>query len=173
MPSSEHAILVDLFRARPSLAPTLLGYLGFELRGALEPEIVDSTFPATVADRHADLVLVVPGPGGKPRLVIVVEAQLGKDPDKPRRWLQYHVALEERHRCDVVVLVVTADAKVAAWAADAIVIGPHGWFAPAVLGPEDVPRLLHVREEERTPELVVLSAMAHRSEMGEAELRAG
>jgi hypothetical protein len=144
-------------------------------RGAIdapEPEIVDSTFPATVADRHADLVLVVPGPRGKPRLVSVVEAQLGKDPDKPRRWVQDHVALEERHRCDVVILVVTADAKVAAWAAEAIAVGPRGWFAPAVLGPEEVPRLLHVREEERTRELAVLSAMAHRSEMGEAELRA-
>jgi hypothetical protein len=71
-----------------------------------------------------------------------------------------------------VVLVVTDDAKVAAWAAEPIVVGPHGWFAPAVLGPEQVPRLLSVREEERTPELAVLSAMAHRSEMGEVELRA-
>ena len=43
---------------------------------------------------------------------------------------------------------------------------------PLVLGPAQVPRFTQIAESERTPELAVLSALAHQSDISEDELRA-
>jgi hypothetical protein len=59
MPSSEHAILVELFRARPSLATALLRLGGLRIAGGLTAEISESTFPVSMADTHADAVVLL------------------------------------------------------------------------------------------------------------------
>jgi len=94
--------------------------------------------------------------------VVVIEIQLALDRDKPRRWLTYHVAAEQRHVCEAVVLVVAPDARVAHWARKAHPVGPRGSFAPLVLGPDEVPRMADLTEAERSAELTVLSLLAHR-----------
>ena len=94
--------------------------------------------------------------------MVVIEVQLALDRDKPRRWLTYHVAAEQRHVCEAVVLVVAPDARVAHWARKAHPVGPKGSFAPLVLGPDEVPRMADLTEAERSAELTVLSLLAHR-----------
>jgi hypothetical protein len=169
MPSREHAMLVELFRASPTLAAILLRHAGLRPPGNVRPAIADSTLPASIADRHADLVVVLRPVRRKHPLAIVVEIQLAIDRRKPRRWLGYHIAAEERHRAPAVVLVVTPHARVARWAGKPIAIGPNGSFAPLVLGPDEVPRLTELREP--SPELAVLSALAHRRDSGRAAMR--
>jgi hypothetical protein len=113
---------------------------------------------------HADLVVLLHQ--GKPVFGIVVEVQLGRDDDKRYTWPLYAAALRAAHRCPTCVMVVTPDAAVATWAAQAIDTGlPGSSFTPLVLGPGAVPWVTDVEEARRSPELAVLSAQAH----GESE----
>jgi hypothetical protein len=171
MPSSAHAILVDIFRARPSVAAALLRRAGVRVARGLTPEVVESTFPVSMADTHADVVVVFRGADGSATLVVVLEVQLTTDPEKPARWLTYHVAAGERHGCPVIVVVVAPAARVARWARKPYAVGPRGSFAPVVLGPDEVPRVSDLAEGERSPELAVLSLLAHRREADRAALR--
>jgi hypothetical protein len=64
--------------------------------------------------------------------------------------------------CDVVLVVVTPNRRVAAWAARALLLGHPGVsLVPLVLGPEAVPRVRSVAEARRSPDLAVLSALMH------------
>jgi hypothetical protein len=171
MPSSEHAILVDLFRARPSLVTTLLERLGVAMPRAATPEIVGSTFPASVSDLHADLVVVLRGDRSEARLVVVIEVQLAVDGEKPLRWLTCQVAAQDQHRCDVVVLVVAPDPRVARWARVPLSVGPLGRFAPIVVSPDEVPHPGLLLTADCAPELVILGALAHRQHFDDASLR--
>jgi hypothetical protein len=172
MPSSEHAILVELFRSRPSLTASLLRRVGLRIPVGLTAEVCESTFPVSVADTHADVVVVFRGADGKPRLVAVLEVQLAIDREKPSRWLTYHVVAEQRHGCLAAVLVVAPEARVARWARRPCAVGPRGNFAPLVLGPDEVPRIADLAESERSAELTVLSLLAHRRDADRAALRA-
>jgi hypothetical protein len=112
---------------------------------------------------RADLVLLLQGESpGEPRAAIVVEAQLGRDADKRWSWPVYLAGLRARLRCGVALLVVTADASVAAWASTPIVTGHPGWtLTPLVLGPAAVPVIRDDAVASRSPELAVLSVMTH------------
>jgi hypothetical protein len=92
MPSREHAILVDLFRARPSLVPLLLRRFGVRLPRVQAVDIAESTFPVAVPDFHVDLAIALRDKSGRTRLVVLLEVQLAVDKDKPHRWLLYQAA---------------------------------------------------------------------------------
>jgi hypothetical protein len=160
MPSQRHEVLLELFRARTSLAPELLR-LVFQLPIPAEAkaEPTEGNLTQLVpTELNADLVLLL---GRRPELVVVVEVQLHRDPDKAFRWPLYSAALRNRHRCPVVVLVVAPKANVARWARRPVDLGPRHHFEPLVLGPEQVPPIEREEEAARSPELAVLSAIAH------------
>jgi hypothetical protein len=165
MPSLVHDALVTLFRNRPTLAPELL-------RDALRApvpvfdhvRIGDAALSEIVPTEYrADLVLLLEGAAtGATQLALVVEAQLGRDPDKRWSWPVYLAGLRARLRCDVALLVVTDDVAVAAWAASPIATGHPGWvLTPLVLGPNVVPAVHDATAATLAPELAVLSAMLH------------
>jgi hypothetical protein len=170
VPSGKHATLVEFFRAHPELTTVLLRLGGIRLSRALVPQIVESTFPASIPDRHSDAAVAYLY-GKDPKVVAVVEVQLAIDKEKPGRWLSYHVAAEVRHRCSAVVLVVTPHANVARWARRPRAVGPKGSFAPLVVGPDELPRVAQLSKAERSIELSLLAALAHRRETTHAELR--
>jgi hypothetical protein len=91
---------------------------------------------------------------------VLIEIQLGVDPDKPYAWLVYQATAQHRHRCPVVVLVVAPELQVAQWARRRRPAGPRGRYAPVVLGPAEVPELT-LEALRHSPELAVLSALAH------------
>ncbi len=160
MPSTVHAALVDLFRTQPALFRVVLREAGVKLPRAGTCEITESTLPAHVSDLHADLAVSFRDQAGTQRLVVLLEVQLSVDRDKPYRWLLYQAGAQDRHRCDVVVLVVTPEAAVAKWARRPTSVGPHGHYAPLVLGPEQLAHLDEGTAVSEMPELAVLSAMA-------------
>jgi hypothetical protein len=172
MSTIEHAILADLLRACPALAAILLRHGGLSIPEDLIAESVESTLPASVADTYADDVILLRAVDRTPRFVIVAEVQREKDPDKPWRWLTYHVAAATRHACDAVVLVLATDPRVADWARRPIAVGPRGAFAPVVFGYEDLPHLAAVAERDRSVEATVLCLLAHPADGDEATLRA-
>ena len=64
------------------------------------------------------------------------------------------------------LVVIALDARVAAWAREPIDSFHGGSFAPWVIGPEDVPRVVDAETASSLPELAVLSALAHGREAG-------
>jgi hypothetical protein len=165
MPSLVHDALLTLFRNRPTLAPELLrDALHAPVPAFERVRIGDATLGEIgPTEYRADLVLLLEG-ASEPstQWALVVEAQLGRDPDKRWSWPVYLTNLRARLRCDVALLVVTADGTVASWAATPIATGHPGWvLTPLVLGPGVVPSVHDADVASRAPELAVLSAMVH------------
>ncbi|MEB3236959.1 MAG: DUF4351 domain-containing protein [Candidatus Sericytochromatia bacterium] len=168
-PSPLHEVLIELLRQVPDqLAPALARALP-DLDPTLPVTFVDgSASEPLVVERRADLVMRI-AETARPRLIVVVEIQLGRDNDRLFSWPQYVVAMRQRWRCEVALLVIAPDPKVAAWTRKPIRLDQRGsQIVPLVLGGEDFPRmslvdlaghphatvfhaLLHCREREDLP----------------------
>jgi hypothetical protein len=163
MPSHQHEVLIEMFRERPALAAELLdGPLGvavpaFQKARLSAGELTD----VAPTEYRADAVVTLDG-DGSPVLAVVVEVQLRIDPRKRRSWPAYVATLHARLGCPVVLLAVCPDQPVADWCAAPIVIGQPGLvLTPVVLGPEQVPVVTDLEAARRSPELAVLSVLAH------------
>ena len=169
MPSFEHNGLVEMFRENPSLAPLLLEQiLHFPLPQHTSVNVVEAALDQLVpVEFRADLVIEIKQ-GDQVVFAIVLEVQLGEDPQKKSVWPVYlTVARARRQGCPACVLVVAPNAKVALWAAQPIELGlPGDTIVPRVLGPPELPIVTDPAEVQRQPELAVLSAMAHGNEPG-------
>jgi hypothetical protein len=161
MPSSLHEGIVALLRRRPELLMTLLRTIAdVELpRGRVCIESGD--LPELVPTEYrADLVLLLKR-GKRTTLAIIIEVQLQRSTVKRFSWPVYATNLRARHGCDVCLLVVAPEPKVARWAAKPIVLGPGNTFVPYVLGGDAIPRIETIASARKSPELSVLSAIAH------------
>jgi hypothetical protein len=167
MPSFEHNGLVEMFRENPSLALLLLEQiLHLPVPPHTSVAVVEAALDQLVPiEFRADLVIEVKH-GDQVVFAIVLEVQLGEDPDKKNSWPVYLTVTRARRKgCPVCVLVVAPNAKVAAWAAKSIALGlPGDTIQPRVLGPPELPRVTDPAEVRRQPEIAVLSAMAHGNE---------
>ncbi|WP_437576103.1 hypothetical protein [Sorangium sp. So ce887] len=165
MPSVTHEALVELFKNRPTLAAEMLqDALGQPVPAFTEARVESSDLTEVMpSDRRADVIVVLlVGEQQRPAMAIVVEVQLGVDPDKPYVWPVYVTQSRARHRCPTRLLVVTIDAAMARWCSRPIDTGHPGWMlTPLVLGPEGVPVVTDAEQAKEAPEVVVLSAMAH------------
>ncbi len=153
------------------MAPALLrDALGIQLPpySSVRTESADFT-NLLPADYHADLVVVLVNP--KPVLAIIVEVQLGDDGEKRFSWPVYVTGLRSRLKCPSLVLVVTPDPAIARWAAHPIDIGPGATLTPTVVGPEAVPYITNITRALASPELAVLSVMAHGKEDPESSAK--
>lgn len=155
MPSFQHEVLLQLFRNRPLLAPTLL-------RDALHqrlPEFTEARLDSAEltdiqpAEYRADLVVLLLH--GRAVLGIVVEAQLTRDDAKHYAWPAYVANLRARIKAPVLLLVIAPDQHVARWAATPIEMG-SGWrFIPHVLSPTAVPQVIDPLIAQQDPEIAV------------------
>ncbi|WP_437819714.1 hypothetical protein [Sorangium sp. So ce1078] len=173
MPSVTHEALVELFKNRPTLAAEMLqDALSQPIPAFTEARVESSDLAEIVpSDRRADVVVVLlVGDQQRPAMAIVVEVQLGVDPDKPYVWPVYVVQTRARHRCPTRLLVVTIDPAMARWCSRPIDTGHPGLtLTPLVLGPEGVPVVTDAEQAKAAPEVAVLSAMTHgQSEAGQA-----
>jgi hypothetical protein len=157
MPSWTHEGLVQLFADRLELTAELLGALGLTLRGPFRRVDADLT-DLSPAELHADLVL---RSDARPARAVIVEVQLQIDAGKRWSWPAYVALLRARERCDVTLVVVAIDARVAAWCAESFELTPGVQFAPVVLGPSRIPSVVDVQHACDNLELSLLSALAH------------
>jgi len=163
VPSTQHEILVELFRNRGELAAALIRMRdGIALdharveRGSIDLSQVTST------EYRSDSVILLQDPGGQDLGAIVVEVQLGIDADKRYSWPVYVSVLRAQRRCPTKLLVITSDPVVARWASAPIELGHPGFcLAPIVVDFEQVPRIVDPAAALKLPELAVLSVMAH------------
>ncbi|HVW39900.1 MAG TPA: hypothetical protein VHC18_00985 [Amycolatopsis sp.] len=163
MPSHLHEALVELFRRRPVLAAELLAA---QVRAPL-PSFEDARLDScdltelTPTEHRADAVVVLTR-GGQAVLAVVVEVQLRRDGAKRWSWPVYLATLRARLRTPVTLLVLCPDTRVAAWCAQPVDLGHPGWtLRPLVIDPGGVPAVTDPEEAGHSPELAVLSAMAH------------
>jgi hypothetical protein len=171
MPSGDHAILVELFRASPGLVSAVLPRLGVNLPDATNLEVLESTLPVDVRDFHADLAIALRDGPSPPKVLVLIEVQLSRSTRKRATWLLYHAAAQLRHRCEVVILVISPDASVARWASRPVPVGPNGSYAPVVLGPHELPSLTELEPQRASPDLAVLSLLVHGRGADKAVLR--
>lgn len=163
MPSYVHEALIELFRYRPALAAELLSDpLGLKLPTWRQARIDSGELPELApTERRADAVVTLLD-GDTPVLAVVLEVQLRRDPRKRRSWPAYLATLYARLGCPVVLLVLCPDPATARWCADPIEVGHPDWVLhPLVLGPDRVPVVTDRERAARSPELAVLSAIAH------------
>ncbi len=168
MPSTEHDAIAELFAQRPDLAPALLQRLGCPLPAFSSISIAPAAFSQKMAvEYRADLVLLLKQ--GRRRVqAVVIEVQRTIEKSKLLSWPVYQTLARARHRCDAIVLVVCLDRDVADWAQRLVLLGGRSVFGAEVLGPEQIPRVTSGKEARETPELSVLSALAHGADVGGA-----
>ena len=163
VPSFDHDILVELFRRRGEIAAALLracavpvaDYARVELRSIDLSQVVSTEY-------RADAVVVLRDAKDSAAMGVIIEVQRWVTRGKRLTWPVYLTTLRAEYDCPVVLLVVTPDRDVAAWARRPIELGHPGFcLTPVVIGFDDVPRILDRGDARRLPELAVLSAMAH------------
>lgn len=165
MPSSLHEALIEVFRHRPLLAAELL-------REACGLDVPDHRYARlhpgdltdlTPTEYRADAVVTLSASAADvPVLALVVEVQLRRDRGKRLSWPVYLATLRARLNCPVTLLVFSTDPATAAWCARPIDMGHPGWvLCPLVVGPDQVPVVTDPAQASASPELAVLSAMAH------------
>jgi hypothetical protein len=163
VPSFEHQMLAELLRVCGELAPELLrSYAGMDLPHAcVTPGSIDLS-QVTSTEHRADAVQILRRADGSAAGGVIIEVQLGKDPDKRLSWPAYVTDLRAEYACPVVLLVISDDPGVVRWARAPIETGhPRFVFEPIVLGFADLPRILDAERARMPPELAVLSTVAH------------
>lgn len=163
MPSQRHEALIELFRHRPTLATELLtGPLGIPIPTHQHTRLDSGDLPDLVPTEYRADAVVTLAHHDKPVLSIVIEIQLRPDPDKRYSWPVYLTTLRARHRCPTMLLVICPDDRTATWSATPIDTGHPGWaLTPLVVGPRRIPAITDPAQAADSPELAVLSAMAH------------
>jgi hypothetical protein len=161
MVSLLHEGVVKLVRDRPAFAAELLGrLLHVEVPSFLEARLADATLNELApVEYRADAVVVFTQ--DKPVFGAIIEAQLRRDDDKLFTWPLYAVGARERHRCPFAVIVVTPDPATAAWAARTVDLGGGVRYWPLVIGPDGIPKVTDRDQARRSPQLAILSLMAH------------
>jgi hypothetical protein len=165
MPGAPHEVPLLLFRERPELLLELLrDGGGVEVppyaRVQIEEAEVAQILPPSY---HADLVLSLHD--GGPVMAIVLEVQRAIDPRKRARWPSYVADVHAKLGCASYLVVFATTGEVARWAAKPIAtFQPGSSFAPIVLGPDQIPVVASLEAASRSPELAVLSVLAHGAE---------
>ncbi|RNL87048.1 hypothetical protein [Halostreptopolyspora alba] len=166
MPTFEHELLIELFRYQPSLAAVLL-------EEALDVEMPSYTRARVESGELTDCVpteyradAVVRLTTDDRDLAIVVEIQRDRDDAKRWSWPVYLATLRARLRCSATLLVLCPDDRTANWCAAPIHMGHPGWsLTPLVIGPKAVPVVATVERARQVPELALLSALFHSTDL--------
>ena len=162
MPSALHEGLIQLFHDAPEFVTTILGNVSaMTLMGHTRIETrSESATVLEVAERRVDAVFEVNDDSG--RFAVALEVQLRPEDAKLWRWPTYIARLRERLGCPVALLVICMNNRTAKWAAEPIFLGrPDSYLRPLAMGPKDVPVITETDASRVTPELALLSTLAH------------
>lgn len=158
----KHEAIVAMVRERPMFPADLLRALGHNLPQFDRAELVSADLSTPVSTEFRADSVVQYSVGDAVHLAVVYEVQLGRDNKKRRSWPAYVANAYERIGCPVMLLVISPNRKIARWCAEPIVVGvPDFVLRPTVYGPDAVPVVTDPDQARRTPQLAVLSAIAH------------
>ncbi|GGO25424.1 hypothetical protein IEI92_18445 [Microbispora bryophytorum] len=72
--------------------------------------------------------------------------------------------MRSQHKCDTALLVICPDRSTARWCERTIHLGPGGAITPLAIDPGRIPLITDPDQARASPELAVLSAVAHPAE---------
>ncbi|MFE5841444.1 hypothetical protein ACFQ7N_07305 [Streptomyces niveus] len=165
MVSSPHEAMHRIFQEYPGLFSRVSEVLGV----AFSPPTSVAVLPTDLTEsrpveRRVDTLLRLDTEHEEP-LLLAVEAQGKKDPDKPASWTYYLSYLYAKYKTPPVLLVVCQDRATAEWAARPVHIGPKQWASltlrPLVAGPHNMPLITNAADARKDLALATLSAITH------------
>jgi hypothetical protein len=170
-PTPQHEALHRIFQIDKKLfARTISKILGADLTDPDKVTVLDSDLsePRTHV-RKADSVLLAEllVETAETRYIVVIESQTDEDEEKWFTWPYYISHLRDKHRCEVILIVVSSSAKTAQWARQPIICGLPGLtcmiVTPAGLGPDNVPLVTDLAEACADVGGAVFSSLTHKS----------
>ncbi|MEV8284284.1 hypothetical protein [Streptomyces niveus] len=165
MVSSPHEAMHRIFQEYPGLFSRVSEVLGV----AFSPPTSVAVLPTDLTEsrpveRRVDTLLRLDTEHEEP-LLLAVESQGKKDPDKPASWTYYLSYLYAKYKTPPVLLVVCQDRATAEWAARPVHIGPKQWASltlrPLVAGPHNMPLITNAADARKDLALATLSAITH------------
>lgn len=161
MPSLRHDMMVHLVRSDPAVILDFCRAQSIELFGNPAVTMEDSNL-TVLRHRKLRVDLAMMLSSGTQRHLILVEPQLGRDPEKRASWPGYLLQALHLFGCRIDLVVLTLTATMKAWASRPIAIGsPRMVLTPLVMGPDDIPHVTEPEQVQARPELAVLSYLAH------------
>ncbi|WP_411151358.1 hypothetical protein [Streptomyces sp. A30] len=166
MVNSSHEAMHRIFQDYPGLFTGVSKALGLPL---IQPTSV-TVLPTDLTEiqpveRRVDTLLRF---DGDEPILLAVEAQSAKDPNKPASWAYYLSFLHTKYKTPPLLLVVCQDRATAEWAAQPVLIGPRWWASltlrPLVAGPHNMPVINDPEEARADLALATLSAITHARE---------
>ncbi|MFJ4977725.1 hypothetical protein ACIP6X_20630 [Streptomyces coeruleorubidus] len=165
MVSSSHEAMHRIFQDHPGLFSRVSEVLGVGFSPPTSVTVLPTDLTeARPLERRVDTLLRLETEDDEP-LLLAVEAQGKKDPDKPASWAYYASYLLTKYRLQPLLLVVCQDRATAEWAARPVRFGPRQWplltLRPLVAGPHNMPVLTDPAEVRKDLALATLSAITH------------
>jgi hypothetical protein len=165
MVSSPHEAMHRIFQQYPGLFSGVSEVLGIDFPPPTSVTVLPNDLTeASPVERRVDTLLRLDAEDGEP-LLLAVEAQGGKDPDKPASWAYYASYLLTKYRLQPLLLVVCQDRATAKWAAREVNFGPRQWplltLRPLVAGPHNMPVITDPAGVRKDLALATLSAITH------------
>lgn len=163
MPSLEHEYVLHLCRNRPEMVVELLRECfgaDFPADAPVKLDCGDFGEPE-VHERRSDTALLVQVDGAGTTHGLVVESQRSFVEGKFRRWGVYCSTLADRYNCKVDVVVFCPDQHIAERYDVPYHLGNRYVLHVYVVGPDRIPVVNDPVRVARSPELGVLSAVAH------------
>ncbi|MFD3503800.1 hypothetical protein ACFWWT_29475 [Streptomyces sp. NPDC058676] len=166
MVNSSHEAMHRIFQEYPGLFSGVSKALGLPV---IQPTSV-TVLPTDLTEiqpveRRVDTLLRF---DGEEPVLLAVEAQSAKDPNKPASWAYYLSFLHTKYKTPPLLLVVCQDRATAEWAAQPVPIGPRWWASltlhPLVAGPHNMPVINDPDEARADLALATLSAITHAKE---------
>ena len=125
MVSSPHEAMHRIFQQYPGLFSGVSEVLGIDLPTPASVTVLPNDLTETSpVERRVDTLLRLDPEDGEP-LLLAVEAQSGKNPDKPAGWAYYASYMLNKYRLQPLLLVVCQDHATAEWAAREVSFGPR------------------------------------------------
>ena len=165
MVSSSHEAMHRIFQDYPGLFSGVSEVLGIDFSPPTSVTVLPNDLTETSpVERRVDTLVRLETEDDEP-LLLAIEAQGKKDPDKPASWAYYASYLLTKYRLQPMLLVVCQDRATAEWAAREVDFGPRQWplltLRPLVAGPHNMPVITDPAEVRKDLALATLSAITH------------
>ncbi|SDM69381.1 hypothetical protein SAMN04487981_102283 [Streptomyces sp. cf386] len=165
MVSSSHEAMHRIFQDHPGLFSGVSKVLGIDFAPPTSVTVLPNDLTETSpVERRVDTLVRLDTEGDEP-LLLAIEAQSNKAPDKPASWAYYVSYLLTKYRLQPMLLVVCQDRATAEWAARPVDFGPPQWplltLRPLVAGPHNMPVITDPAEVRKDLALATLSAITH------------
>ncbi|MFB8772230.1 hypothetical protein [Streptomyces broussonetiae] len=165
MVSAPHEAMHRIFQEHPDLFSRVSEVLGIDFAPPTSVTVLSCDLTETrPLERRVDTLLRLESEDQEP-LLLAVEAQGSKNPDKPASWAYYASYLLAKYRVQPLLLVVCQDRATAEWASQPVTFGPPQWplltLRPLVAGPHNMPVITDPAEARKDLALATLSAITH------------